>query len=58
MKTAIKRQNGTAKLKRAMLLSDNCQLGVLCLPTSIFPPFLIVIKGEWVTEAFSFHTAI
>ena len=26
MKSVIKRQNGTKKLKQAMLLSDNCQL--------------------------------
>ena len=26
VKTVIKRQNGTTKLKQAMLLSDNCQL--------------------------------
>ena len=44
MKTAIKRQNGTAKLKWAVLLSDNCQLGVLCqmkeMPANIhFPAF-------------------
>ena len=28
VKTVIKRQNGTTKLKQAMLLSDNCQLRI------------------------------
>ena len=51
MKTAIKGQNGTAKLKQAMMVSNNCQLGfsrqMKEVPGSIYFPATL-----------SFHTAI
>ena len=63
MKTSIQGQNGTAKLKQAMFPLTIASLnfpveGRKRRSASIFPPTLIVIKGEWCTETLSFHTAI
>ena len=63
VKTSIKEQNGSAKLKQAMFLSNNCQLKFSrrrkeTRAASILTSFRIVIKVEWCTETLSFHTVI
>ena len=63
VKTSIKEQNGSAKLKQAMFLSSNCQLKFSrrrkeTRAASILTSFRIVIKVEWCTETLSFHTVI
>ena len=63
MKTSIKGQNGSAKLKQAMSSVTIVNLNFRAekrkhRAASIFPPSRVVIKGEWCTETPSFHTAI
>ena len=63
VKTSIKEQNGSAKLKQAMFLPNNCQLKFSrrrkeTRAASILTSFRIVIKVEWCTETLSFHTVI